>query len=372
MDRGLFTFLVIALLCCVTACRERSSDDAVDSWTIFRGDASLSGYTDRELPDEPVLRWCFQNNVRTVASPIIYNGTAFTCDRNGVVCGIDAEGNQCFKYDLQTIVEAPFLIRDSVMYIGRIDGYVTALSLREKKMLWSFETEGQISASSNYVDGKVLVGSYDGNMYTLDSSNGNLVSHCETNSYINGAAALWNEYMVFGGCDAWLRVVNTMTGESSDSLQMKAYIPASPAIVGDFTYVSDNAGNVYEIHLEGGKIKDHRILVEVADENEEEGGSVSIPAVSNDAIFLFNGDRYICALDRKDGHELWRKMLKGNTGESSPLVCKDKLLVCTKNGHVSIFNTTDGKELWHYEAGEQIISSPAVIEGAFYILTSRG
>jgi outer membrane protein assembly factor BamB len=65
-------------------------------------------------------------------------------------------------------------------------------------------------------------------------------------------------------------------------------------------------------------------------------------------------------------------MLRGMTGECSPLVVQDKVLVCTKDGHVSIFDNKDGTELWHYEAGEQIIASPAIIGDRFFILTSRG
>lgn len=108
--------------------------------------------------------------------------------------------------------------------------------------------------------------------------------------------------------------------------------------------------------------------------NKEEGdaGSVSIPAVSHDAVYVFTNERYVVCINKADGSERWRKMLKGITGESSPLVCRDKLLVCTKDGHVSILNTKTGEELWHYEVGEQIIASPAVLEGSFYILTSRG
>ena len=67
-----------------------------------------------------------------------------------------------------------------------------------------------------------------------------------------------------------------------------------------------------------------------------------------------------------------RRMLRGVTGECSPLVAQDKVLVCTKDGHVSILDSEDGAELWHYETGEPIIASPAICGDRFFILTSRG
>ena len=369
---------IVVTLGSLSACMALSDLDMMESdnnWTIFRGNAALSGFTDRALPENPTLKWCFKNDVRTVSSPIVYDGVAFTCDRKGVIRGIDELGEQCFEYDLQTPVEASFIIHDSVLYVGRIDGFLSAISLRTNKTLWQYETEGQISASPNVIEKngntRILVGSYDDNMYTFDAQNGHRINKVETGYYINGATALWKDYMVFGGCDSWFRVINTQTGEATDSMELKAYVPASPAILGDYAYVSDYEGNIYEVHLENGKIKDHRMLLTV---NKEEGdaGSVSIPAVSHDAVYVFTNERYVVCINKADGSVRWRKMLKGITGESSPLVCRDKLLVCTKDGHVSILNTKTGEELWHYEVGEQIIASPAVLEGSFYILTSRG
>ncbi len=65
-------------------------------------------------------------------------------------------------------------------------------------------------------------------------------------------------------------------------------------------------------------------------------------------------------------------MLKGNVGESSPVVCLDKVIVCTKTGIVSILNAGNGKPEWEYDTGEQIVGSPAVIKGYFLILTAKG
>lgn len=368
-------FMGILLFASCVAMSDFSSDMGDDDWTIFRGSSSLNGYTERTLPDVPQLQWTFSNDVRTVASPIVYEGTVFTCDRKGVIRGIDSNGKECFKHDLQTTVEASFIIRDSVLYVGRIDGFVSAISLSSKKVLWEYETEGQISASPNIIshdsDELLLVGSYDNNMYTFSITDGTKVSQAETGYYINGAASVWKQYMLFGGCDGWLRMVNTLTGEQTDSMELKAYVPASPAIIGDCAYVSDYNGNLYEVQLKNDKIAEKRILREVS-EGDTEAGVVSMPTVSPTSVFVLTGDRHLECIDRKSGAELWSKLLRGDTGESAPLVCKDKVLACTKDGHVSIFDAGNGKELWHYEIGEQVIASPAVLSDCFYILTSRG
>jgi outer membrane protein assembly factor BamB len=42
------------------------------------------------------------------------------------------------------------------------------------------------------------------------------------------------------------------------------------------------------------------------------------------------------------------------------------------DGTVSILDLTNGKKLWSFNAGTPISSSPAVINGKFYILTEDG
>ena len=352
------------------------SEEEARSWCIFRGNSTLNGYTQRRLPDQPVLQWTYRADKRTVASPIVNNGTCYTCDRHGVLRGIDESGNPCFEHDMNTLIESNFYLQDSVLYIGQMDGVLTAFSLRDNRNLWQFETEGQISASPNCIStsegNQILVGSYDNYMYALDATSGRLEGKFETGYYINGATALHGRYMIFGGCDAWVRIVDTQSGTPTDSLQLKAYIPASPVVLDNYAYVADYSGDLYELELHDGHIVSHRMLVEAQLAAEENSGMTSMPVVTEKRIFLFSQGRYLSCLNRQDGQELWRVMLRGDVGESSPLVCRDRILVCTRDGHVSILQVSDGQEFWHFEAGEQIISSPAVVRDAFYILTARG
>ena len=364
------------MLCLCGGCtlvNEHTAEEQTHDWVIFRGSPSLCGYINATLPDAPQLLWSTSVQTRTVAAPIVYDGYVYTLDRKGRLRRFSSEGDSLLMHDFQTSIEASFVVDDSMLYVGRIDGHVNAFSLSEQRVVWDFETLGQISGSPNLVGDYVLVGSYDGSMYTLRQTTGSMVGQFETGYYINGTAAVWNNYMVFGGCDAWVRVVDVVTGEMTDSLQLDSYVPASPAILDGVACACDYNGNVYEMTLEDGKIAGHRKLIATTvDNDEEEGGVVSMPTLTRDAVYILTGERHITCVDRASGKIRWKKMLRGVTGECSPLVAQDKVLVCTKDGHVSILSSSDGTELWHYETGEQIIASPAIIADRFFILTSRG
>jgi len=369
---SIFNCLLFLLTGCGGGSGSHGGSGVLD-WPLFRGDAAMSGYTDIRLPKNPVLLWTFKSDARTSSSPVVANGTTYWSDKRGCIRGVNLTGAQVFNYDFQTAVEATPMIHDSVLYIGRIDGTMCAVSLSRKDTLWNYETMGQVNASPNFADfggtKAVVFGSYDNYLYCLDSRTGEMINRFESGYYINGAVALWQKYVIFGGCDSWLRIIDCQTGIATDSLLLDNYIPASPAIMGDFCYVGDYSGNIYECLLENGKIVRHQKIV---DATGTDGGFVSVPAVSSGNLYYLTYDQHLYSINRKDGSVRWKYLLKGNAGESSPVICKDKIIVCTKTGVVSILDVAAGTLEWEYDTGEQIVASPAVIKDRFFILTAKG
>ena len=373
-----YPHILLMLISCLTiSCEARGTSEKNGTgsldWTLFRGDAALSGYTKTRLPENHKLLWTFKSDSRTSSSPIVYAGTIYWADKRGLIRGVNNNGKLIFEYDLKTAVEATPMIYDSVIYIGRIDGFMTAISLSKKHIVWNYETFGQISASPNIADfsGKksVVFGSYDNYLYCVDAKNGKKINRFESGYYLNGAVAMHNNFALFGGCDAWLRIINCNSGISTDSILLDSYIPASPAIIGNFCYIGDHSGNIYEINIENGKIANHKKIITA---NNDKGVYVSVPAVTQKNIYFILDDRYLYSVNRKDGTIKWKYLLKGNVGESSPVVCNDKIIACTKTGIISILDAETGKLNWEYDTGEQIIASPAVIKNRFYILTAKG
>ena len=363
-----FLFFLVA---CKTTTNKNENNPT--DWPIFRGNPALTGYTNVSLPDNPVLLWTFRSEANTKSSPIVYNQVVYWSSRRGQIFGVNIHGKQVFDYAMETAVDAIPMIHNSMLYIGRIDGKLYAISLEKQDTLWTFETWGQIAASPNRMSfrGKdaIIVGSYDNYLYIIDSKNGREINRFESGYYINGAVAQSNNFVVYGGCDGWIRVIDVVSGVQTDSLDVEIYIPASPAISGNFVYIGDHSGNIYELKLNRGKIVSHKIIMEPKDDNRKH---VSVPAVSDQMLYIISDDRHVYAINRKDGSIAWKYLLKGDTGESSPVICNDKLLVCTRDGIVSILDAKTGKLVWEYDIGEQIIGSPAVIDGYFYILTFRG
>ena len=56
----------------------------------------------------------------------------------------------------------------------------------------------------------------------------------------------------------------------------------------------------------------------------------------------------------------------------APVVCGDKVLVGSDDGRLYLVRLSDGKELWSYEIGQAIDSSPAVADGKIVIGSNDG
>ena len=79
--------------------------------------------------------------------------------------------------------------------------------------------------SANWITGaggakELLIGCYDTKLYKLDLATGKELWSYATENYVNGTPATDGERVVFGGCDAYLHVVSTETGEALDKVML--------------------------------------------------------------------------------------------------------------------------------------------------------
>lgn len=374
MKNLLLCTIALVVLCSCEPIQQHLVAGSGMNWVTFRGNRALSGYTAQSLPDDLSLLWNYHSSVRSISSPVVMEGTAYWSDVKGKIYGVNLQGEEVFSFDMKTPVEAPPMVFDSMLYIGRVDGGLTALSLRERDTLWTHYTEGQISASPNLTDkkdGVVVVGSYDNFMYSIDRNTGERINRYEAGYYINGAVAIHDRHAIYGSCDGWLRIVNCEQGITTDSLELGGYIPSSPAVISDYAYISDYSGNIYELRIEDGKIKTTRTMHQAESESGE-GAAVAVPAASNTTLYILLSDNYLHAIDRKSTNLKWKYLLKGTVGESSPIVAADKVVVCTRTGIVTVLDAKSGELVWEYDTGEQIVSSPAAIRGYLFVLTTKG
>jgi len=108
-------------------------------WTSYRGDNARTDRSPVPLPDRVALKW--QSDVSThelPTAPVTAGGLVFVADRAGVVRAFDLDGHRVWQSFTGGAIYYPPAIADGRLVVGSADGYVTTLEARTGRRLWSF------------------------------------------------------------------------------------------------------------------------------------------------------------------------------------------------------------------------------------------
>ncbi len=353
-----------------TADTSRTVKPAIASkteWPHYRGNPQLHGNSLGRIGNQPKLAWAYETQGEILSSPTIVGNTVYVGSTDNSIYAIDlTTGKKRWAYATPDMVEAPTLVIDGRVYTGSSDGVLYALEADTGKLAWKFETQDKILGGANWFIGRngqirIVVGSYDANVYCLDQA-GNKLWTYETDNFVNGTPAIHNREIVFGGCDAGLHLVNGETGQRVTKIELGSgcQVAGSVALHADKAYFGHYGNEFLRVDLDSGDI-DWRYT-------SKRDGFVSSPAL-NDKYVVFGGrDKYMHCVLRKDGKPQWRFKTRRKV-DASPVIAGDKVVFGSGDGRIYLLSLADGKELWRYDIGKSIYSSPAVVEGMIVIGT---
>jgi len=315
--------------------------------------------------------WEFLTDGPIRDGPAIYEGKVFFGSIDFNVYCLDATGNgdgttnQIWSYETPPaengIYSSPAVVNDRV-FIGGQDGTLYCLDANGNgdgttdldangngdgttDMIWSYSM-GRITSSPAIDNGRVYIGSGDGNISCLDA-NGN-------------------------GDGTTDMIWNYETGPSELGVQ------SSPAIAYDNIYIGSNDGNLYCLDAEGnGDGTTDMIWIHIIGIP----GYCS-PAVAYENIYIRsyqNGKMYcLDAIGNGDGttDEIWSYItIPSILGSTSPAVADEKVIIGSGDRKVYCLDaqgngdgTTD--MIWNYQTSDAqhgILSSSAIADGKVFI-----
>ena len=362
------------------------------SWPIFRGDRGLTGEASGSLGDELDLIWNFQSGDAVRSSPVIGGGRVYFGSMDGIVYALDLEnGSIVWEYNAESGFESPALFVGGSLVIGALDGILYCLDAENGSLRWMYDLAAQLSGSANWVPGRsisaangreggvpgasdsieILIGSYDGSLYSFDLSSGSMLWNYATENFINGAPSLFyrennagdtESLAVFGSCDARVHAVSILDRAGTISVETGSYIAGSAAIRDGLAYLGNYGGRALCVDVEDGR---------VVWEFQTEDPFFSSPAVDEERFVIGSRDGRVCCLDRMSGELLWY-FQTGGAVDSSPVICGDRVIAGSMDGRLYMLGLSKGDEIWSYEIGEGMIGSPAVAGGYVFIGSEDG
>ncbi len=248
------------------------------------------------------------------------------------------------------------------------------------QLLWSYSTGGDVvsSACLGDIDGdntlEVVIGSYDGKIYTLKGESGESLWTYTTGNVVFGSPCLGDidgdgqTELVVGSEDDNIYALNGEDGSLLWSYQANGWVVSSPCL-GDVegdggldVVVGSYDSLIYTLNGEDGSLL----------WSYKTGGYVfSSPCIGDidgdgrPEIIFGSQDDYVYALNGEDASLLW-SYPTGDRVNSSPCVSdidddgKLEVTVGSIDSCMYALNGEDGSLLWSYKTNEWINSSPAL------------
>jgi outer membrane protein assembly factor BamB len=228
-----------------------------------------------------------------------------------------------------------------------------------------------LKSSPAVSEGKVFIGSLDGNLYALDANNGNIVWKTKTNGPIESSPAVADGAVYFTSEEpnaGGLYKLNANTGAVDWNISLPyqysfvggTEMLGSPSVAADMVFASSNWGAYYAVNTDTGKI-----VWQFIDTGAIEF-IVSSPIYVNGSLYIIDKFNIAC-LNATTGNIIW-SAYTGDELYVSPSYADGKIYVTTSQRDIFVLDTrNNGTKMATAVTSSSSWSSPTIANGRLYI-----
>jgi outer membrane protein assembly factor BamB len=300
------------------------------------------------------------------------------------------------------------------------DGYLYALDVNTGDLVWKYKGPGPLIFPGNptVADGKIYATTGQAASYTsersesefacLDAYTGKLIWKLPIEAFApreSVAIAYGNLYLIPGdvttavdsisgeeystmnqvwaiGASSWpmwrhdpAHSAIGQSGPANLTLRWKfttgGAVVSSPSIADGIAYFGSQDKNIYAVNAQDG-----RFIWKFTTQGRIE----SSPAVANGKVYTGTDDGYVYCLNAYNGSLIWKTFAGGDIPanfasavilRSSPTVVGGRVYVGSLDTNVYCLYANNGNVNWTYKTEGYITSSPAVADGAVYIISQE-
>ncbi len=343
-----------------------AQDTPGDNWSQFRGNHSLTGVSQSNVPASLKPLWTYEAGNSIESSAAIVGGTVYVGSQNGELVALSLEnGSVYWKFSTGSpIGESSPAYGSGVVYIGDYGGWLNALNASDGKKLWAFKTNGEIKSSPVVIGDRVLIGSYDEQLYCLSARTGSLLWKFKTNGPVHSTPGIADGMAFIAGCDELFRAIRISDGKEVFNVSSGAYTGASPALRDGAAFYGTFDNEVLGVNLAQRKIAWRY------EHPERKFPFYSSAAVAPQRVVIGGRDKMVHGITL-DGKAAWTFMTRARV-ESSPAIAGGRVFVGSNDGRFYVLNLNDGAKLWEFDAGAPLSASPAIANGRIVIGSQDG
>lgn len=252
------------------------------------------------------------------------------------------------NFGIHTASKSSPAVDSTGVYIGGDTGWFYALT-PELKVRWKFysgESDRGIHGTALLTENYVIFGAYQGVLYCLEKSTGNLMWSVRLADAIGSSQVLIGNYLYVSAetgkqlRGALFKIRLTDGHVEWQSPWFAEQVHSSPVVIESLktAYVGANNGHLYAIDSENGRIRWFANL---------HGAIKGTPAFDGNHLLVSSWAEFLWALDPMDGRIVWKTPLGGLSQSSVTVFSKENMAVVNaRNQGVLGISLLDGKRLW--------------------------
>ena len=321
----------------------------------------VTGEVRRDQENNPrswVLLGGEYENAQFYGTPIrVDEETFLIADHNGRLLEVDSvtanvERNVPRDEPFADQIVAGLLAVDGVLYIPFQNGGLTAMSLADYEVLWTYPTEGGIWAKPLLVDDMIVFPSLDHSLYAVDRESGEHQWSLDLGGSVASTPLLANGRLYVGSFNKSFFEIS-LDGQILNRYDTQNWVWGTPAIDGDgIVYVADLSGYVHA--LDTANHLAEQWSVQIAERGIRPG-----PLVYEHRVIVASRDGKVYWLDRRDGGlinareiegrpELLGNLLLLQPGETVDIDQPLVIVSSVNTGELLIAFEVDGRQTWGY------------------------
>jgi len=262
-----------------------------------------------------------------------------------------------------TVVGQP-RARDGIVYFATREGFLTAVVVPARQILWRFKADHSISASPELGENHIVIRD-DGNvLYVLDTR-GLLVFKKQIDEAVTSAVRENRGRMYFGTASGKVVALDLPASgevlwEFTATVVPAAAITAGPVFSGDLVIIGAAAGRLLALDHTGNLVWEFAAT----------GASTADPTVADGRLYFGTQNRYFYCLNAAIGKRIWSRRLQG--APLHPALIHGRRLAVPASNSVIYFLSLRGGSILSWEAVPSRVVHVLAAAGPLILVSSGG
>lgn len=375
----------VVLLVALAGCRSLAvnvADGSVEKtpgWPTYHGGSGLTGVSQTPVPLEGLGQtWRFKTDSGVEYTPVVGDDRIYFTSAKGTIYAVSMQGSELWQRTLSAKqpdgtegiakFSTPTLYVNGTVLLGTFDQKLHALDAADGKPRWTYDAEGPIQGTPNWAVGGngeyrvILIRQSDGAIHCVELDSGKRAWLAEGPRRCDGSPSVDSGLIAFGSCAATIHIRSATDGSRKDDIVLEPgnEVAGGVAIEGNNIFTGSRSGKFFCIDIKEQSLRwtNEEIRVEL----------FTTPAVAGTRV-VFAAAGLICCANRADGKTLWKAELKGGR-LGSPVIAGTRVVV-SAGGTLHILKLEDGEKLWSQELANAL-TSPAIAGGQILVGADDG